>query len=105
MQPLRMQPIGEPLAPEELEEEMEEVLADLGEGGNRFDIVASDSEDDAVTGNELEEHAEQVPVTQYGRPRPKRMMSIAWWLPTSLMKTWMGRWKSWKELSTSGTLK
>jgi hypothetical protein len=34
MQPLRMQPIGEPLTREELEEEFEEIVADHGEGGN-----------------------------------------------------------------------
>jgi hypothetical protein len=76
MQPLRMQPIGEPLAPEELEEEIEEVLPDHGEGGNRLDMVASDSEDDPVTENDLDEHAEQVQVAQNRKPRPKRMMSI-----------------------------
>ena len=75
MQPLRMQPIGEPLTPEELEEEMEEAL-DHREGATQPDMVASDSENDQVPGDDISEHTEHVSHGQKRKPRPKGMMSI-----------------------------
>ena len=75
MRPLRMQPIGEPLAPEELAEELEEAMDD-GEGGNQLDVVASDSEDDEVAGDDIGMDAEPVAHARKRKPRPKAMMSI-----------------------------
>jgi len=77
MQPVRMQSIGQLLTPVEVEEEFEEVVpADHGESENRPSTVVSDSEDQTVAEEDIDELAAQVPVAQYRKPRPKRMMSI-----------------------------
>jgi len=39
-------------------------------------MVASDSEDDLVGADDIDEYAKQVPVGRNHKPRPKRMMSI-----------------------------
>ena len=75
MQPLRMQPIGEPLTPEELEEEMEEAL-DHRKGGIQPDMVVSDSENDQVAEDDISEQTEHISHRQKRKPRPKGMMSI-----------------------------
>jgi len=74
MQLLRMQPIGEPLTPEELEEEMEEAL-DHREGGIQPDVVAvSDSENNQVAEDDIGEQTEHISHGQKHKPRPKGMM-------------------------------
>jgi hypothetical protein len=73
MKPLRMVPIGEPLVPEELGEELEDVLEDE-EDGNQLNVLVSDFEDGQFAEDDTDENLPHP--GRKRKPRPKAMMSI-----------------------------